>query len=71
MHVVERFTRVDRGTINYEVTISDPTFYTQPWKVAIPLTRDPDYHIFEYACQEGNHAVENVLSGGRTAEKAP
>jgi len=62
---------VDRGTINYEVTISDPNFYTQPWKVAIPLTRDPDYHIFEYACQEGNHAVENVLSGGRTAEKAP
>jgi hypothetical protein len=71
LHVVERFTRVDRDTINYEVTISDPNFYTQPWKVAIPLTRDPNYRIFEYACQEGNHAVENVLSGGRAAEKAP
>jgi len=71
LHVVERFTRVDRNTINYEVTINDPTFYTQPWKVAIPLTRDPNYRIFEYACQEGNHAVENVLSGGRASEKAP
>jgi hypothetical protein len=71
LHVVERFTRVDRDTINYEVTISDPNFYTQPWKVAIPLTRDPNYRIFEYACQEGNHAVENVLSGGRASEKAP
>jgi len=69
LHVVERFTRVDRDTINYEVTIDDPNVYTQPWKVAIPLTRDPEYRIFEYACQEGNHAVENVLSGGRAAEK--
>ncbi|PYS40135.1 MAG: hypothetical protein DMG14_11580 [Acidobacteria bacterium] len=71
LHVVERFTRVNRDTINYEVTIDDPNVYTQPWKVAIPLSRDPEYRIFEYACQEGNHAVENVLSGGRAAEKAP
>jgi hypothetical protein len=70
LHVVERFTRVDRNTINYEVTVEDPNIYTQPWKVAIPLIRDPEYRIFEYACQEGNHAVENVLSGGRALEKA-
>jgi hypothetical protein len=70
LHVIERFTRVDRDTINYEVTIDDPTYYTQPWKVAIPLNRDPDYKIFEYACQEGNHAVENVLRGGRAIDKS-
>jgi hypothetical protein len=70
LHVVERFTRVDRDTINYEVTIDDPKYYTKPWKVAVPLNRDPQYQIFEYACQEGNHAVENVLSGGRAQEKA-
>jgi hypothetical protein len=69
LHVVERFTRVDRDTINYEVTIDDPNVYTRPWKVSVPLNRDPDYKIFEYACQEGNHAVANVLSGGRAAEK--
>ena len=69
LHVVERFTRVDRDTIAYEVTIEDPNFYTKPWKVAIPLVRDPEYHIYEYACQEGNHAVENVLSGGRAADR--
>jgi len=69
LHIVERFTRVDRETINYEVTIDDRNAYTQPWKVGIPLTRDPDYKMFEYACHEGNHAVENVLSGGRAAEK--
>jgi hypothetical protein len=68
LHVVERFTRVDRNTINYEVTIDDPKIFTQSWKVSIPLNRDPEYKIFEYACQEGNHAVENVLSGGRAQE---
>jgi hypothetical protein len=69
LHVVERFTRVDKNTINYQVTIDDPNVYTKPWKVEIPLVRDPDYHIYEYACQEGNHAVENVLSGGRAMDK--
>jgi hypothetical protein len=68
LHVVERFTRENADTIQYEVTIDDPENYTQPWKVAIPLQRDPTYQIFEYACHEGNHAVENVLSGGRALE---
>jgi hypothetical protein len=68
LHVVERFRRVDLNTISYEVTISDPNEYTQPWKVAMPLTRDPGYQILEYACQEGNHAVENVLRGGRAGD---
>ena len=68
LHVIERFRRVDQNTIAYEVTISDPNEYTQPWKVAMPLTRDPNYQILEYACQEGNHAVENVLRGGRAGD---
>jgi len=69
LHVVERFTRVDANTIKYEATIDDPAYFTKPWKVEIPLVRDPGYHLYEYACQEGNHAVENVLNGGRKADK--
>ncbi len=69
LHVVERFTRVDADTINYEVTIDDPAVYTRPWKVGIPLGRDSNYQIFEYACHEGNEAVGNILRGGRAAEK--
>jgi hypothetical protein len=68
LHVVERFRRVDLNTIAYDVTISDPNEYTQPWKVAMPLARDPNYQILEYACQEGNHAVENVLHAGRAGD---
>jgi hypothetical protein len=70
LHVVERFTRTDRNTILYKVTIDDPNVYTQPWTVAIPLSREENYKIYEYACHEGNHAIENVLSAGRAAEAA-
>jgi hypothetical protein len=69
LHVVERFTRSDPNTILYEVTVEDPNVYTRPWKVAIPLTRDPEYKIYEYACHEGNEAVANILRGGRAIEK--
>jgi hypothetical protein len=69
-HVVERFTRTAPDTILYEVTIEDPNVYSKPWKVAMPLTRDDTYQILEYACQEGNQAVANILSGGRVADEA-
>jgi hypothetical protein len=61
-HLVERFTRVDANTIQYEATIDDPNVYTRPWTVAFPLNKDERYRIFEYACHEGNHALENMLS---------
>ena len=70
LHLVERFTRADADTIDYEVTIDDPNVYTKPWKVAIPLNMDPTYVIYEYACHEGNTAVANVLAGGRARDKA-
>jgi hypothetical protein len=70
LHLVERFTRVDANTINYEVTVDDPEVYTKPWKVAMPLTRDETYRIYEYACHEGNEAVGNILRGGRALDNA-
>ncbi len=69
LYVVERFTRVSDGTIQYEVTVEDPEIYTRPWKIAMPLTRNPDYVLYEYACHEGNMAVELVLGGARALEK--
>lgn len=70
LHVVERFTRADKNTILYKVTIDDPNVYTQPWTLSIPLSREENYKIYEYACHEGNHAIENVLGAGRAAEAA-
>lgn len=70
LHVVERFKRVDADTIGYEVTIDDPEIYNAPWKVAMPLTRNPGYLIYEYACHEGNLAMGDILRGGRAQDKA-
>jgi hypothetical protein len=66
--VVERFTRVDAKTINYEFTITDPVAYTQPWTAAMPL-RAMDELLFEYACHEANYGMEGVLRGARFREK--
>jgi len=55
VHVVERFTLVVANTIDYEVTIEDPTVYTRPWKMRIPLRRGRTEENWENACYEGNH----------------
>lgn len=70
MRVVERFTRTDAGTLQYEVTIEDPQIYTRPWTVAMPLNRADDYRMYEYACHEGNYGLANTLSGARAEERS-
>jgi len=67
-HVVERLTRVDPKTINYEYTITDPAAYTRPWTASMPL-RAMDELLFEYACHEANYGMEGVLRGARYREK--
>jgi hypothetical protein len=69
LHVVERFTRTDADTILYQATIEDPTVFTQPWTVEIPLRRTPG-PIYEVACHEGNYGLGFILSGHRAEERA-
>jgi hypothetical protein len=69
LHVVERFTRVDADMIRYEITVEDPTTWTKPWTVMIPLRRSND-RIYEYACHEGNTGLVGILSGARADERA-
>jgi hypothetical protein len=66
--VIERLTRADENTINYEFTIIDPATYTQPWGGQVPFVRQPGL-IYEYACHEGNYAMVNILSGARAEER--
>ena len=68
LHIVERLTRVGPKTLNYEVTITDPTTWTRPWTVMIPLMGSDDA-IFEYACHEGNIGMEGMLAGHRAEER--
>jgi hypothetical protein len=68
LHVVERFTRLDQGTILYQAAIDDPTVYSRPWTVEISMSKRED-PIFEYACSEGNYGMFGILSGARAEEK--
>ena len=75
MHLVERFTRSDRDTLQYEFTLTDPAKFTEPWSVRIPLTTNQasrgvtEGPLYEYACHEGNYSLMNVLSGARAEER--
>lgn len=63
--MVETFTFVDADTLRYTLTVDDPKTYSAPWTVAFPYIRDNDYTQFEYACHEGNYAMDSRLSGAR------
>jgi hypothetical protein len=68
LHVVERFTRADENTIKYEFTVSDPATWEKSWSAEILMTKI-NSPIYEYACQEGNYGMANILSGARSEEK--
>ena len=71
-HVVmtERFTAVSPNVVEWRVTFEDPNTWTRPWTYVMPLTKvDYSQQVFEYACHEGNHAMRNILSAARAAEK--
>ena len=69
LKVTERFTRTGVNTMNYQARIEDPKTFTQPFTIAYPITQEPGYQIFEYACHEGNYAMFNSLSGSRAQER--
>jgi hypothetical protein len=69
LHVVERFTRTDADTIQYEARVEDPKTWTRTFTIAFPLKRDPGYGMFEYACHEGNYGLRNILSAARAADR--
>jgi len=70
LKLTEKFTRIGTNEMKYEVLVEDSKTYVAPFKVAFPLTMEPGYQNFEYACHEGNNAMFNSLSGARAQEAA-
>lgn len=71
-HLVERFTRTSPTTLEYKVTIEDPTVFTRPWTIQMDLTRQQDELnriYYEPRCHEGNYAFPALLLNARLAEK--
>ena len=69
LKITERFTPLDANTLRWEVRAEDPTTWVSPWAIAMPLKRDPEQAVFEYACHEGNFGLRNILSAARAAER--
>jgi hypothetical protein len=73
LHLVERWTRSDPNTLEYEVTIEDPTVWTRPWTVKQEFTRQSEREnriYYEPRCVEGNAALPSMLLAARRADLA-
>ena len=73
LHLVERWTRVDVDTIDYVVTIDDPTTWVRSWTARQELKKQSDAEnriYYEPRCHEGNYGLIALLSGARESERA-
>ena len=73
LHLVERWTRTGPNTIEYVVTMDDPTSWTKPWTVKQEYAKQSDQlnRIYkEPRCHEGNFAMIGELAGARSQERA-
>ena len=73
LHLLERWTRLDAETIEYAVTIDDPTTWTRSWTVKQELKKQNDQAnriYYEPRCHEGNYGLAALLSGARASERA-
>jgi len=67
LHTVERFTRVDKDRINYEITMEDPNVLTKPWTLQSSLMLREGTRLEEYTCAENNidpDRYEKLLKDG-------
>ena len=73
LHLVERWRRVNADTLEYTVTVEDPTVWTKPWTMKEEFTRQNEKEnriYYEPRCHEGNYGFPSLLLSARLAEKA-
>ncbi|MFN3163919.1 MAG: hypothetical protein ACE37N_10655 [Pseudohongiellaceae bacterium] len=66
--LTERFTRGDYNSLEYEWTLQDPATFTDKVTAILPMAK-VDGQLYEYACQEGNYGLLNILRGARAEEQ--
>ena len=73
LHLVERWTRMDADTLEYVVTIDDPTTWTRPWTVKQELRKQDERAnriYYEPRCHEGNYGLAGMFANSRAEERA-
>jgi hypothetical protein len=69
LRLIERYTRVDAETLEYQYTLEDPKVYVTPYTVLRPMTKQDDrYLMLESGCHEGNYGIVGQLSAARADE---
>jgi len=58
LHATERYTRVSKDRINYDVTLEDPTVFTKPWEYHSSMMLREGTRLKEYPCSENNVDIE-------------
>jgi len=67
LHIIERYTRVDYNTIEYEATSEDPKVLTKPFTIHSKIMLRPGTRVAEYVCEENNQdpaRFERLLKEG-------
>ena len=73
LHLIERWTRIGPGTLEYSVTVEDPTVWTRPWTVKQEFTKQSEQEdriYYEPRCVEGNYALPSLMLAARIADRA-
>ena len=73
LHLIERWTRTSPTSLEYVVTIEDPTVWTKAWTVKQEFTKQRDQEnriYYEPRCAEGNYGLPGLLRGARTEDRA-
>jgi hypothetical protein len=67
--VTERFTRIADNELLYQFRVEDPVHYSAAWSGEYAF-KPGKGNVFEYACHEGNYAMDGILGGARLKEAA-
>ena len=67
LKVTERFRRVADDRLYYGFTVEDPTLWDAPWGGEYEFAA-LNGKMYEYACHEGNYALQGILEGARVLE---
>jgi hypothetical protein len=70
LRTLERFTRVDFRTMEYEVTFEDPGALTEPWTGSFDISFNPGNELFEYICQQANYAHELMIGDQQSVDRS-
>jgi hypothetical protein len=72
LKIVERVTRLNAKTLEYAITMTDPTVWTAPWTTKQELTMQSDTEnriYYEPRCHEGNYGLPSLLVGARVDDR--